>query len=630
MFNIMYSRYILTIAAIFVILMVDVIYFSKPKISKRVKHKLFSWLIIVNTVMLFSELVIMVMFGIDMPFEQCVILLQIRDICLILYFSCILFYYYSTINDMHYTSIGDLLKGETFLSKRKTLLPHFIFTVCVLIIHFFLPYNYATKETYNLAFSGPAFYFTILYCVLSTLETLYIILFVNRKKINYAEKLSMLWLFGLMLVILVFQVLANKVAIMGLISSVYILVLYFIFENPDLEVVEEIDNLTSEIERANSSKLDFLSKVSKEMISPMNAIAILSESILTNPDDDPKKLYDDIKQIELSSKNFLEIINNTLDISNVDSENDKLSEKDYSLMTLLNNVIDTVKEKTISNKVKIVMKIDNSIPNYLFGDPMKIQQVLLNVISNSIKYTEVGRITISLSKEIKNSQIILKFKISDTGFGIKPEDHDKIFQRYSRLEEAVSRGIEGTGLGLAIAKNYVDLLGGKIWFDSVYGAGTTFYMDIPQKIVDSDSTLGDYKEAEDKDEDKDMLLDCSKYRILIVEDDALNLEVTSRLFGRYGFKIDTCSNGNDCIFKYKKGEHYDMILIDHIMPEMSGIEVMQVIKKLKDYKAPPLIALTANTYTGSKDVFLQEGFDDYLAKPIDMIELDSLVNRYFK
>ena len=224
----------------------------------------------------------------------------------------------------------------------------------------------------------------------------------------------------------------------------------------------------------------------------------------------------------------------------------------------------------------------------------------------------------------------MKFKISDTGFGIKEEDYDKVFKQYTRLDDAVSRGIEGTGLGLAIAKQYVDLLGGEISFESIYGAGTTFYVEVPQQIVAMIPTLGEVTDEDEKDEEDKKLLDCSKYRLLVVEDDKLNLEVTKRLLKRYGFIIDTCSNGKDCVFKFKKGEHYDMMLVDHIMPEMDGVEVVRVIRKLDDYKAPPIVALTANAFTGSRDIYLKEGFDDYLAKPIDMTELDTLVNKYFK
>ena len=622
MINIMYSRYVLTIGAFIVVLMMDIIYFSKAKKNDILKHKLYSYFIIANTLVLLVELIIMILFGSDISFKICSFVLKIRDVILMSYFCIVFFYYHVSINNINYDSF------LTFLKTEKILRPNFIFTLVVFIIHIFLPYTEVTKETFSATYSGPAFYLTIGYCVIITLEIIFVSVLRNRHGIKYSEKLSLIWLFVLMMVILIGQVLLDEVVIMGLISSVYILVLYFIFENPDLEVIEEIDTLTKEVEQANNSKIDLLSNISKEMISPMNSIVILSESIL-NKNYDTNKVREDIKQIELSSRNFLEIVNNTLDVSNIDNDKETLYEKEYSLINILNSLINIVEEKTATKNISLVLNIDKSIPSNLIGDFNKLYQVLLNIISNSIKYTEVGKITVNLSKEMQNNGIILKFKISDTGIGIKEEDYNKLFVKYSRLDEAVSRGIEGTGLGLSIVKKYVDLLGGKISFDSTYAVGTNFYIDIPQKIANMNETLGDYKAPVKSDEKHANILDCSNYKILIVEDDTINLEVTKRLLERYRFNIETCTSGKECIYKYKEGNQYDMMFIDHIMPEMSGIEIMQVIKQLKEYKTPILVALTANAFADSKEMYLREGFDDYLSKPVDLMELDELINKYF-
>ena len=627
MFNIMYCRYVLTIAAFIVILMMDALYFTKPKISNKAMHKAYALLIISNTCILTLEMAIMFAFGFNWPFKYCTILMTLRDFSMMAYFSCVLLYYYAAVIGTEYKDMSSLLREEIFTGK-KTLLLHFVVTIIFIIAHLFLPYTYVTQETFNYAFEGLAFYLTIIYAVLTTLETIFIILFINKKKINFSERASLIWLFSLMMVILIFQTIYSEVAIMGIISSIYVLGLYFLLENPDLELVEEIDNLTDDVQKANKTKLDFLTNMSKDMSAPVSDIVSFSDTILNTEEED--KLRDSIKKIELSSKNFLEIINNALEITNVENEKLELFESNYSLVTLLDGLKTKAEEKIGDKNVKFVLNADDSIPNYLYGDSTKINQVILNIISNAIKFTEVGKIILSVSNEIKNSTITLKFKVSDTGFGIKKEDFDKVFEKYARLEDAVSRGIEGTGLGLTVAKKYVDLLGGQISIDSEYGAGTTFYVDIPQQVVEMNSTIGGVKLIEEaKEVDKAEKIDCSKYRILVVEDNHLDLEVTKRLFKYYGFEIDTCERGRECIFKYKKGEHYDMILLDHIMPEMSGIEVMQIIRKLTDYQAPPLVALTANTFQGSRDMYLKEGFDDYLPKPIEMSELDALVRKYF-
>ncbi len=624
-FDVMYGRYVLTIAALIVIIMMDVLYFSKPKRSDKFKHKMFSYLIIFNTLILTTEMIIMFGFGLGFPFVANVVFLKLRDLFLMFYFVMVLFYYYSAVNELTYKGHAEFIKGE-----KNIVRPHLIFTAIVIIIHAILPYKVVDKVTFNYAFAGPAFYLTIGYCVVTTIFTLYIIIFRKKNEIKKNEKISLVWLFVLMLVILIGQTVFNEVAIMGLVSSVYILGLYFLFENPDIEIIEEIDTLTTDIDKANRTKIDFLSKVSKEMIAPMQNIVELSEKIMSDSNYEDSSLPNDVKQIELYSKDFLEIINNTIDISDVESDQETLIDKKYSLIQILRDLAKVSQDKLANKKVKLVLNIDKDIPNNLYGDSNKIYQILLNLVTNSIKFTDVGKISIALSKEIKGNKILLKFRVRDTGIGIKREDFDKLFRKYSRLEDAVSHNIEGTGVGLFIAKNYVDLMGGKIWLDSEYGAGTTFYVEITQQIDAMTPTLESFELVEENDPEKNELLNCSKYRILIVEDDPLNLDVTKRLFARYGFEIDTCDNGKDCIFKYKKGEHYDMILVDHRMQGMTGIEVIQIIRKLKDYKAPPVVALTANVFTGSKDVYLREGFDDYISKPIDMLELDLLINKYFK
>lgn len=630
MFNIMYARYVLTIGALVIIIMMDVLYFSKPKISTKSQHKAYAALIIANTSILLFEIIIMFAFGFDLPFEVCTLFLRLRDLSIVAYFSFVLFYYYAAVNDAQYKSLRVMLREEIFTNKKKLLLPHFVITIIFVIVHLFLPYDYVTKETYNLAFGGPAFYATIFYSIVTTLETIFMILVLSKRKINFTEKASLIWLFCLMLVILIFQPLYSGIAVMGIVSAIYVLGLYFLLENPDLEMVETIDSLTKEIDNASKSKFDFLSSVSKEMVNPIDTITKLSATMLSDEEMGEGKIRNNIKQIELASKDFLEIITNTLDISNVDGDKDSLIENNYSLNNMLDNLITTTREKITSEKVDLVINIDNNTPNNLYGDVAKISQVLSNILSNAVKYTEVGRISFSLKNEIKDSDVILKFKISDTGFGIKEEDYDKVFEKHARLDDALSSGKDGSGLGLAISKSYVELLNGKIWFESVYGGGTAFYIEIPQKITEFTTIENVKKAAAEYASEGNKKLDCSDYRILIVEDDSLNLEVTKRLFARYGFKIETCSNGRECVFNYKKGEHYDMILIDHMMPGMSGIRVMQIIRKLTDYQTPPLVALTANTFTGSRDMYLNEGFDEYLAKPIDVIELDKLVHKYFK
>ena len=203
-----------------------------------------------------------------------------------------------------------------------------------------------------------------------------------------------------------------------------------------------------------------------------------------------------------------------------------------------------------------------------------------------------------------------------------------MFEKFSRLDEATTNEIEGTGLGLDITKRYVNLMQGKIWFESEYGVGTTFFVDIPQIICKNQDEV-DEEEETTPSEVAIKNTDLSRFKVLIVDDNKLNIKVAQRIIMGYGIQVETCMSGKDCIYKFKEGIHYDMIFMDHMMPEMDGIETFHILRKLEGYYQPPIIALTANAVAGAKDMYISEGFDDYLSKPIDTKELERIIDKFF-
>ena len=324
---------------------------------------------------------------------------------------------------------------------------------------------------------------------------------------------------------------------------------------------------------------------------------------------------------------MLEIINNIWDISKIESGSDVLDEREYSIGSIIMELGSIIEARIASRPIKLVLDVDSNTPSKLYGDQTKVFQVLLNILTNSVKYTEVGKIKLTLKSVINKDMVKLKFKVSDTGYGIKKEDYDKLFEKFSRLDSAKTNEIEGTGLGLVITKKYVDLMGGKIWFESEYGAGTTFYVEIDQKIINAQS-IGDVREPTGKSCDIDYM-DCSQYTVMIVDDNKLNLKVAERILKAYNFNVVLAKNGKECIYKVKEGKKYDMIFLDHMMPEMDGLEVIHILNKLEDYDIPPIVALTANAITGMREMYLKEGFDEYLSKPININELDKMIHKYF-
>ena len=414
-----------------------------------------------------------------------------------------------------------------------------------------------------------------------------------------------------------------------MVATIELFVIYFLIENPDLRYIKEIDIMKNQIERSSRAKSDFLSNMSHEIRSPMNAIIGFSESILNDSEEyDASRTLNDLNHIKSSSKNLLDIINNILDISKIETGSDTIENKDYSLK---NHIIDwtgIVDTRLGGKNIKFILEVDKDIPTKLNGDATKIFQIVLNILTNSVKYTEVGRIKMTINKELINNKTVkLKFKVSDTGFGIKKEDYDKVFQKFSRLDSAKTNEIEGTGLGLVLTKKYANLMGGDIWFESEYGAGTTFYFDVPQTIVDI-TPMGDINETIEVEASK-TLLNCTNLKALVVDDDELNLKVTERLLKAYNFTVETSSSPEEVIYKIKQGEYYNIIFLDHVMPMIDGVELMKIIKGLRGYKIPPIVALTANAITGVRAYYLKEGFDEYISKPIDINELDKIINKYF-
>lgn len=359
----------------------------------------------------------------------------------------------------------------------------------------------------------------------------------------------------------------------------------------------------------------------------MNAIVGFNDMLLNSPDFNPERAKNDIQSIAVAGNNLLDIINNILDISKIESGKETLEERDYELGNVINELSNIIKTRINSDQVKMIVELGEGTPSKLNGDSTKVYQILLNILSNSAKYTEVGKIKLTIDPEyIDDEFVVLHFKIADTGYGIKKEDFNKMFEKFSRLDKAVSNEIEGTGLGLVITKKYVDLMDGKIWFESEYEVGTTFYVDIPQKVIDKSPIINI-----DKEETKSInneYIDCSKFNALVVDDNKLNIKVAERILKKYKFNVDHVDNGRDCIFKVKSGNSYDIIFMDIMMPEMDGVETLHIIKKLEGYTIPPIIALTANAIAGVKEKYLSEGFDAYLSKPINISELDKVIHKY--
>ena len=501
-----------------------------------------------------------------------------------------------------------------------------VYAIISFIIYLCLPFDINLIKDYNYIPGTAAYFVIIVDCIFVILITINYIR--NKDGLNSDISKTLFVVEAELLTLLIIQFMFPNIAFFGLDSALHLSLLYFFIENPDLDRADELKKLKSSIEKSNKAKSDFLSNMSHEIRSPMNAIVGFSESLLSSTSFNEQEAKADISHIYTASNSLLEIVNNILNVSKIETSDEVLEEKKYNLRYMLTDLA-TIARNRIGNKnVKLIINVDEDLPVDLYGDATKVRSVLLNILTNAVKYTEVGKIVITIVGTQVGNYVDFKFKIADTGYGIKKEDYNKLFEKFSRLNDATKNSIEGTGLGMVITKKYVDLMGGQIWFESEYEVGTTFYVNLRQTIV-SNKKFGDMTD-EFRPEKSIEMIDCSKYKILIVDDNKLNLNVSTKILSKYKFQIDTVDNGKDCVYKIKSDIHYDMIFLDHMMPEMDGMEVLHILKKLDAFDVPPIVCLTANAISGMREMYLDAGFDEYLSKPIDLVELNRIILKYFK
>lgn len=394
---------------------------------------------------------------------------------------------------------------------------------------------------------------------------------------------------------------------------------------------------------ALKAKDEFLANMSHEVRTPLNAIIGISDIQLKNKDRLPEATADDIAKINASGIVLLQIINDILDISKIGSGTFNLSYSEYNIASLINDTVQMNQVRIGNKNIIFVVKVDPSIPTVLYGDELRIRQILNNFLSNAIKYTIEGKVEFEVTCEHgieKGKSAKLIYKISDTGIGIKPEDVPALFDKYSKFDDVKNKHIEGTGLGLAITKELIDMMNGEVKVNSVYGEGSEFIFGFPQKIIDASpigektaNALSNFKYMDyQSTTEKRVYNSFAGKRALLVDDIDVNLYIAREMLLPYMLEIDCVESGQEAIDAIKNEKvKYDVIFMDHMMPGIDGLEATRIIREEigTDYaKNIPIVALTANAVVGKKNMFLEEGFQDFLSKPMDLDALDEVVNRW--
>lgn len=394
--------------------------------------------------------------------------------------------------------------------------------------------------------------------------------------------------------------------------------------------MQRLEEAKRDAEAANRSKSAFLANMSHEIRTPMNAILGFSELILKMDTDATVRDY--VSDIKSSCQNLLAVINDILDISKLDSGKAELSCRNYYTNTLLQDVYHIIDVQARKKGLNFEMNTDPRIPNELHGDLTRVRGILINLLNNAVKYTEHGSIVFNIRLiRMKNDSATLEYTITDTGIGIKENALEHLFDTFARFDNERNTNIEGTGLGLSIVKGYVNLMGGEIKVDSIYGRGSTFTVTLNQKVVDdSPINFTNTISAEDTIRDKEEL-NIRNTRVLVTDDNQINLKVIKNTLAYYGLQVDTATSGAEAL-KLCQETLYDLVFMDQMMPQMDGIETMHRIRTLSSHYRSggpgKIIVLTANAIAGVRDELMEKGFDEYLSKPIKTQLLERLLEQF--
>lgn len=609
----MNSSIFFQICSLFYISLLLIIYFSKKRLG-TVENKIYIILAVTNLIGLILD--ISSVYTIS-NMSQYPILNKFVSKAYLVYLLSWMFLFTIYVFIISTNKKIDKNKTELHLSDYKNkVYPATILYFIFLILTIILPLYY--KDNGNVMYSyGPStnlLYFVSGLCIFTWL----ICLLLNFKQIKQKKYVPIFAFLIIGTLVTIIQGAHPEYLLMTSMETFITFLMYFTIENPDMKLINELNIAKDQAIKANNAKSEFLSSMSHEIRTPLNAIVGFSQALSEEDINDNAK--DEVKDIMMASNSLLELVNGILDISKIESGKIEIVNTEYQFKNIYDELVILAKARMGDKPLDFRCHYDEDIPSVLYGDYTRIKQIILNILTNAVKYTREGYIDFSVSSVRKDDICRLIISVEDSGIGIKQENIPKLFTKFERLDLEKNITIEGTGLGLAITKKLVELMNGTIVVQSIYGKGSKFTIAIDQRVVHKEVVV------EKSEEKKVSEVHAEGRKVLIVDDNKINLKVASRLLENYRLDITTVESGALCIDKVNSNT-YDLILMDDMMPNMSGVETLHKLKEIDGF-ATPVVALTANAVTGMKEKYLNDGFDDYLAKPINRDELNNIVAKY--
>ena len=611
----------LQISALLYTIIIASVYFSKKRVN-TLENKMFKYIIIVMIATIIMDIISSVhaIYFDKKIFSEYLIKAYLGGLIVWVYFFT---YYVFCISSPKHVGVIEFKEHPYRKHFEKAFLITCIIVIGIIAYMFHQPISYHVIG-FKFYCEGPAMYVEYISAGVGIFLWLIAILR-DIKNIEQKKYIPVFILFLTAIFTIIFQFLFPHLSLVTPLTAFVTAVMYFTMENSDYHIIENLNKVRKKAEEANQAKTEFLSSMSHEIRTPLNAIVGFGQALAK--EDISGTAKEEVQDILMASHTLLDIVDGILDISKIEADKIEIVNAEYNSRKLINEAVSLINARIGSKAIELKVIVDENLPDVLYGDCSRVKQIIINLLTNAVKYTAEGRILfqIKADNDLENDITKLTISVQDTGIGMSEESVKGLFTKFQRFDVEKNANVEGSGLGMTITKELVELMNGEIKVKSKLDEGSTFTVIIEQKII--------HKKAETLDEPSALTQVCafnaSGQSILVVDDNKINLKVAERLLREYKVAIELVNSGSECIDLILDGKKYDLIFMDIMMPKMNGIETLENLKNIVGFDMP-VVALTADVISGMEEKYISKGFDDCLAKPIVEEELYYMLKRFLK